>query len=134
MGEEPPAFDLLTWNADSTRMPAEMHSFYLRSCYVENQLARGVMEMAGERLILQTVDQDLYFLARRAGSHRAMEELLHGCPAAGRRTSASCCRTPAISPESSIPRIRSPFIVCWKVKSSCPRIRPRGWPPRLSIP
>ncbi|WP_420121960.1 PHA/PHB synthase family protein, partial [Nakamurella sp.] len=40
-GEEPPAFDLLTWNADSTRMPAVMHSFYLRSCYLKNQLARG---------------------------------------------------------------------------------------------
>ncbi len=63
MGEDPPAFDLLTWNADSTRMPAEMHSFYLRSCYLENQLAQGRMELAGQRLDLSTVDQDLYFLA-----------------------------------------------------------------------
>ena len=63
MGEDPPAFDLLSWNADSTRMPAEMHSFYLRSCYRENQLARGVMELAGEQLNLAGVDQDLYFLA-----------------------------------------------------------------------
>ncbi len=63
MGEDPPAFDLLSWNADSTRMPAEMHSFYLRSCYRENQLARGAMELAGQRLDLAGVDQDLYFLA-----------------------------------------------------------------------
>ena len=63
MGEEPPAFDLLSWNNDSTRMPAEMHTFYLRSCYVENQLARGVMELAGQRLDLGKVDQDLYFLS-----------------------------------------------------------------------
>ena len=63
MGEDPPAFDLLSWNADSTRMPAEMHSFYLRSCYLENQLARGVMELAGQRLDIAAVDQDLYFLA-----------------------------------------------------------------------
>ena len=62
-GEDPPAFDLLTWNADSTRMPATMHSFYLRSCYLENQLARGVMEIAGEMLNIKSVDQDLYFLA-----------------------------------------------------------------------
>ena len=41
MGEGPPAFDILAWNADSTRMPAAMHSFYLRTCYLENQLARG---------------------------------------------------------------------------------------------
>src|SRR4029453_1291319 len=63
MGEEPPAFDLLSWNSDSTRMPAEMHTFYLRSCYVENQLARGVMELAGQRLDLGRIDQDLYFLS-----------------------------------------------------------------------
>ena len=63
MGEEPPAFDLLSWNNDSTRMPAEMHTFYLRSCYVENQLARGVMELAGQPLDLGKVDQDLYFLS-----------------------------------------------------------------------
>ena len=63
MGEDPPAFDLLSWNADSTRMPADMHSFYLRSCYLENQLAHGVMELAGQRLDLSEVDQDLYFLA-----------------------------------------------------------------------
>jgi poly[(R)-3-hydroxyalkanoate] polymerase subunit PhaC len=63
MGEEPPAFDLLSWNSDSTRMPAEMHTFYLRSCYVENQLARGVMELAGQRLDLGRIDQDPYFLS-----------------------------------------------------------------------
>ena len=63
MGEEPPAFDLLSWNNDSTRMPAEMHTFYLRSCYVNNELARGVMELAGQRLDLARVDQDLYFLS-----------------------------------------------------------------------
>jgi polyhydroxyalkanoate synthase subunit PhaC len=63
MGEEPPAFDLLSWNNDSTRMPAEMHTFYLRSCYVENRLARGVMELAGQRLDLREIDQDLYFLS-----------------------------------------------------------------------
>jgi polyhydroxyalkanoate synthase subunit PhaC len=63
MGEEPPAFDLLSWNNDSTRMPAEMHTFYLRSCYMENQLARGVMELAGQRLDLGMIDQDLYFLS-----------------------------------------------------------------------
>ena len=62
MGEEPPAFDLLSWNNDSTRMPADMHSFYLRSCYLGNELARGVMELAGQRLDLEKVDQDLYFL------------------------------------------------------------------------
>ncbi|HZM68622.1 MAG TPA: class I poly(R)-hydroxyalkanoic acid synthase [Nakamurella sp.] len=63
LGQDPPAFDLLTWNADSTRMPADMHSFYLRSCYLENQLAQGKMELAGQHLDMSRVDQDLYFLA-----------------------------------------------------------------------
>ena len=39
LGKEPIPFDLLYWNADSTRMPAAMHSFYLRNMYHENRLA-----------------------------------------------------------------------------------------------
>ncbi|MDA0998217.1 MAG: class I poly(R)-hydroxyalkanoic acid synthase, partial [Proteobacteria bacterium] len=35
MGREPMAFDLLYWNADSTRMPAMMHAFFLRKMYLE---------------------------------------------------------------------------------------------------
>ena len=63
MGEDPPKFDLLAWNADSTRMPAGMHSFYLRSCYVENRLAAGAMELAGVDIDLGAVTEDLYFVA-----------------------------------------------------------------------
>ena len=44
MGQDPPAFDILAWNADSTRMPAAMHSFYLRHLYLGNELAQGVMD------------------------------------------------------------------------------------------
>jgi polyhydroxyalkanoate synthase len=66
LGEEPAPFDLLTWNADSTRMPATMHTEYLRTCYVENQLARGKMELAGERLDLSDVQQDAYVITAEA--------------------------------------------------------------------
>jgi polyhydroxyalkanoate synthase len=62
LGEDPPAFDILAWNADSTRMPAAMHSFYLRTCYLENQLAGGELELAGARLDLDAVTQDLYLV------------------------------------------------------------------------
>src|SRR4029453_12793769 len=55
LGEEPQPFDILAWNADSTRMPANMPSFYLRSCYLGNELARGSMELAGTRLDLERV-------------------------------------------------------------------------------
>src|SRR3954463_8383547 len=34
LGKDPFPFDLLYWNADSTRMPARMHSFYLRNMYI----------------------------------------------------------------------------------------------------
>ena len=60
MGEAPPAFDLLAWNADSTRMPAAMHSFYLRSLYLRNELSAGQLELAGQRLSLGKVQNDSY--------------------------------------------------------------------------
>ncbi|HLG66520.1 MAG TPA: alpha/beta fold hydrolase [Acidimicrobiales bacterium] len=63
MGQRPPAFDLLAWNADSTRMPAKMHSFYLRKCWVENALAEDRMELAGELLRVSEIDVDHYIVA-----------------------------------------------------------------------
>jgi polyhydroxyalkanoate synthase len=60
MGQEPPAFDILAWNGDNTRMPAAMHSFYLRSLYMRNELARGELELAGQRLSLSDVKNDTY--------------------------------------------------------------------------
>ncbi|MGH9224024.1 MAG: PHA/PHB synthase family protein [Acidimicrobiales bacterium] len=65
MGDDPPAFDILAWNADGTRMPAEMHSFYLRYCYVENQLARGEMTLGGQQLNLGEVGADTYLLSAK---------------------------------------------------------------------
>jgi len=63
MGQQPPAFDILAWNNDSTRMPAAMHSFYLRALYVENRLVRGGLELAGQRLDLRDVGEDIYIVA-----------------------------------------------------------------------
>ena len=60
LGKAPPAFDILAWNADSTRMPAAMHAFYLRSLYLRNELAGGVMEVKGQRLSLADVGNDVY--------------------------------------------------------------------------
>jgi polyhydroxyalkanoate synthase subunit PhaC len=60
MGENPPPFDILAWNGDSTRMPAAMHSFYLRSLYMRNELARGEMEVAGQQIPLSSVKNDTY--------------------------------------------------------------------------
>jgi polyhydroxyalkanoate synthase subunit PhaC len=63
MGEKPPSFDLLAWNADGTRMPAKMHSEYLRSCFLHNEFARGELIIGGEQLDPAKVDVDTYVLS-----------------------------------------------------------------------
>ncbi|MDQ3932652.1 MAG: poly-beta-hydroxybutyrate polymerase, partial [Actinomycetota bacterium] len=63
MGEDPPAFDILAWNADSTRLPENMHAFYLRSCYVRNELAADQMMINGVPLDLGRSDQDVFIVA-----------------------------------------------------------------------
>jgi polyhydroxyalkanoate synthase len=63
LGKSPPAFDLLAWNADSTRMPAKMHSRYLRSCYLHNEFAQGKFVANGVRLDPRAVRQDTYVLS-----------------------------------------------------------------------
>jgi len=47
MGDEPAMFDLLAWNADGTRMPYRMHSEYLRSLYLNNELTEGAFVVEG---------------------------------------------------------------------------------------
>ncbi|TBN54165.1 class I poly(R)-hydroxyalkanoic acid synthase [Hansschlegelia quercus] len=64
-GKAPFPFDLLFWNSDATRMPAANHSFYLRRCYLRNDLARGRMEILGKKLNLKTVKTPIYSVATR---------------------------------------------------------------------
>ncbi len=65
LGKEPMPFDLLYWNADSTRMPAGVHSFYLRECYLSNKLAQGKMILDGVHIDLKKVKVPVYNLAAR---------------------------------------------------------------------
>lgn len=65
LGREPVPFDLLYWNADATRMPAKMHLFYLRECYLRNNLAEGRMELGGERLDLSKIKVPIYLQSSR---------------------------------------------------------------------
>ena len=64
-GKDPLPFDLLYWNADSTRMAAANHSYYLRNCYLENTLAQGRMELAGHTLSLSDIKIPVYNLATK---------------------------------------------------------------------
>ncbi|MSO81459.1 MAG: class I poly(R)-hydroxyalkanoic acid synthase [Alphaproteobacteria bacterium] len=66
LGKDPFPFDLLYWNADSTRMPAAMHGFYLRKMYQENKLAEpGGLTLAGVPIDLTTIDLPVFALATR---------------------------------------------------------------------
>ncbi|MFN3931330.1 MAG: class I poly(R)-hydroxyalkanoic acid synthase [Brevundimonas sp.] len=65
MGKDPPAFDLLFWNADQTRMPKALHMDYLRSMYGRNALTKGEFEIGGIRVDLSKVTIPLYFQASR---------------------------------------------------------------------
>ena len=61
LGEPLPAFDVLFWNMDTTRMPQAMHSFYLREMYLKNQLVkRDALTIAGETIDLDRIMQPLY--------------------------------------------------------------------------
>ena len=65
LGKDPMPFDLLYWNADSTRMPAGVHSFYLRECYLNNRLSHGNMVLENTRIDLGKVKIPIYNLAAR---------------------------------------------------------------------
>jgi len=64
LGKDPFPFDLLYWNADSTRMPARMHSFYLRNMYMKNLLGQpGGIELDGVPIDLGDVTTPSYFIS-----------------------------------------------------------------------
>jgi len=66
LGNDPFPFDLLYWNADSTRMPAKMHSFYLRNMYQQNLLTQpGGITLKGVPIDLSKVTTPAYFLSTR---------------------------------------------------------------------
>ncbi len=85
LGKDPFPFDLLYWNSDSTRMPAAMHSFYLRNMYLGNLLRQpGGITLSGVPIDAEP-DQDAgVFHFHRRGPHRAVEiDLCRGETAQG---------------------------------------------------
>jgi polyhydroxyalkanoate synthase len=64
MGKEPFPFDLLYWNSDSTRMPAKMHSYYLRNMYMKNLLREpGGIALGGVPIDLSKAKVPAYFIS-----------------------------------------------------------------------
>ncbi len=61
MGNKPPAFDLLYWNSDGTRMAGAAHGWYLRNTYLENNLIKpGKIRLKGEAIDLGRIRLDTY--------------------------------------------------------------------------
>ena len=66
LGKEQMPFDLLFWNSNSTRMPAAMHSFYLRKMYQQNLLAKpGGITLADVPIDLSKIRSPTFILATR---------------------------------------------------------------------
>ena len=66
LGKEQMPFDLLFWNSDSTRMPAAMHSFYLRKMYQQNLLAKPCgISLAGTPIDLSKIRTPTFILSAR---------------------------------------------------------------------
>lgn len=62
MGEREPMSDIMAWNADATRMPYRMHSEYLRSLYLDNDLAEGRLKVEGRPITLADIRVPVFAL------------------------------------------------------------------------
>jgi polyhydroxyalkanoate synthase len=66
LGKDPKKFDLLYWNADATRMPRTLHMYYLRECYLRNNLAKpGGISLNDVPIDLGKVDIPIYLQASK---------------------------------------------------------------------
>jgi polyhydroxyalkanoate synthase len=66
LGQSPKPFDILYWNADSTNMPAAMHTFFMRNMYLENRLREpGGITLAGVPIDVTRVDTPSYVFSAR---------------------------------------------------------------------
>ena len=110
MGKSPPAFDLLFWNADQTRMPKKLHLDYLRSMYGQNLLSKGEFTIGGVKVDLSKVTIPLYYQghAYRAGTRIRItiaaalpQKIAFFCWCAGSER-AAIAMTTALSPDRTM--------------------------------
>ena len=106
LGKDPFPFDLLYWNADSTRLPAKMHSTYLRTMYLKNEFREpGGLSVAGIPIDVSAIQTPAYFISTEEdhiAPGRAPTWARNCCP--GR--SGSYLASQAILPASSTRLLR----------------------------
>ena len=103
LGKKPIPFELLYWNSDSTRMPVEMHSFYLRTMYHENRLAKpGGICLAGIPIDLTRIRTPTFIVSAREDhiAHRGGRPTWQ--PGFTAAQSSSFSRSPGTLPGSSV--------------------------------
>lgn len=62
MGERRRLVDVMAWSLDTTRMPARMHTHYLRSLYLDNDLVEGRFLVDGRPVALQDIRVPIFVL------------------------------------------------------------------------
>jgi polyhydroxyalkanoate synthase len=78
-GKTPFPFDLLYWNSDATRLPAANHSFYLRNCYLNNNLSKGTVKIGDTAIDLKAIKIPIYNLATREDHIAPPKSVMLGC-------------------------------------------------------
>ncbi len=66
LGEDSAGFDVMSWNADGTRMPYKMHSDYLRQLYLKNELAQGKYVAGGRAISIGDITVPMYIVGTTA--------------------------------------------------------------------